>query len=242
MAFVPPATGSVCHCRACASDGAGGQAGEDRQRRGDAPPPSRYALEHSRFYPRPAAAGGDTIPRPRGEATMPQRPPDVTPEILTGDLTEELLQAYLAGPDLAVDTETMGLQTRRDRLCLVQLCDRRMRAAIVQIPGEALDPERPLAGARSPPQAPHGGPARPQGVPLRAVRRGRARPLAGHRGGAALLHAHRQQARPHLHRPPRAQGQPARVPGRGARQGDPPLRLVERHALPGAGDATRSRT
>ena len=40
----------------------------------------------------------------------------------------------------------MGLQTRRDRLCLVQLCDRRMRAAIVQIPGEALDPARPLAG------------------------------------------------------------------------------------------------
>jgi ribonuclease D len=77
---------------------------------------------------------------------MPQRPPDVTPEILAGDLTEELLQAYLAGEDVAVDTETMGLQTRRDRLCLVQLCDRRMRTAIVQIPGEALEPGRPLAG------------------------------------------------------------------------------------------------
>jgi ribonuclease D len=71
---------------------------------------------------------------------MPQRPPDVTPEVVTGDITEALLQAYLAGPDLAVDTETMGLHTRRDRLCLVQLCNRDMRAAIVQVPREALDP------------------------------------------------------------------------------------------------------
>jgi ribonuclease D len=77
---------------------------------------------------------------------MPQRPPDVVPEIVKGDLSEELLQAYLSGPDLAVDTETMGLETRRDRLCLVQLCNRAMRAAIVQIPRENLDPRLPLVG------------------------------------------------------------------------------------------------
>jgi len=76
---------------------------------------------------------------------MPQRPPETTPEIVSGDLTEELLQAYLASPDLAVDTETMGLHTRRDRLCLVQLCNRQSRAAIVQVPAEALDPSRPAA-------------------------------------------------------------------------------------------------
>ncbi len=76
---------------------------------------------------------------------MPQRPPEITPEIVNGDLTEDLLQAYLASPDLAVDTETMGLQTRRDRLCLVQLCNRQSRAAIVQVPAEALDPSRPVA-------------------------------------------------------------------------------------------------
>ena len=76
---------------------------------------------------------------------MPQRPPDVSPEIVQGDLSEELLQAYLKGPDLAVDTETMGLQTRRDRLCLVQLCNRDMKGAIVQIPRETLDPARPPA-------------------------------------------------------------------------------------------------
>ena len=29
---------------------------------------------------------------------MPQRPPDITPEIVSGDLTEELLQAYLVSP------------------------------------------------------------------------------------------------------------------------------------------------
>jgi len=77
---------------------------------------------------------------------MPERPPDVTPEILSGDLSEGLLEDYLASADLAVDTETMGLRTRRDRLCLVQLCDRGSRAAIVQLPAETLDPRRPIAG------------------------------------------------------------------------------------------------
>jgi ribonuclease D len=82
---------------------------------------------------------------------MAQRPPDVSPEIVRGDLTEELLEAYLEGPDLAVDTETMGLQTRRDRLCLVQLCNRNMRASIVQIPGETLAPDRAASpGERAP--------------------------------------------------------------------------------------------
>jgi ribonuclease D len=69
---------------------------------------------------------------------MPQRPPDVTPEIVRGDLTEELLQAYLKGGEIAVDTETMGLFTPRDRLCVVQLCDRAGRAALVQIPRELV--------------------------------------------------------------------------------------------------------
>jgi ribonuclease D len=80
---------------------------------------------------------------------MPQPPPDITPEIVSDDLTEDLLEAYLSGADLAVDTETMGLMTRRDRLCLVQLCDRAGRAALVQLPREAFDPARPAA-ARAP--------------------------------------------------------------------------------------------
>jgi len=73
---------------------------------------------------------------------LPERPPEVRPEIVKDDLTEDLLLAYLASPDLAIDTETMGLQTLRDRLCLIQLCDRKGRAAIVQISKESL--ARPL--------------------------------------------------------------------------------------------------
>jgi len=64
---------------------------------------------------------------------MPQRPPDVVPDIVQRDLTEEQLQAYLASQELSIDTETLGLQQLRDRLCLVQLCDRAGRATIVQI-------------------------------------------------------------------------------------------------------------
>ena len=64
---------------------------------------------------------------------MPQRPPDVTPEVVREDLTEEQLRAYLASSEVAVDTETLGLRHLRDRLCVVQLCDRAGRATLVQI-------------------------------------------------------------------------------------------------------------
>jgi ribonuclease D len=76
---------------------------------------------------------------------MPQSPPEVTPETVQGDLTEELLQAYLQGGEVAVDTETMGLVTIRDRLCVVQLCNRQLKAALVQIPRE--DPRPPAQRA-----------------------------------------------------------------------------------------------
>jgi ribonuclease D len=69
---------------------------------------------------------------------MPQRPPDIVPEIVQRDLTEDQLQAYLASPQLSIDTETLGLQQLRDRLCLVQLCDRAGRATIVQIPRDQV--------------------------------------------------------------------------------------------------------
>jgi ribonuclease D len=65
---------------------------------------------------------------------MANRPPDVTPEIVQGDLTEDQLQHYLKQKEIAVDTETMGLNPLRDRLCVVQLCDRSRRAVLVQIP------------------------------------------------------------------------------------------------------------
>jgi ribonuclease D len=40
------------------------------------------------------------------------------------DLDEATLSRYLNADAIAVDTETMGLVIGRDRLCLVQLCDR----------------------------------------------------------------------------------------------------------------------
>jgi ribonuclease D len=76
---------------------------------------------------------------------MPRPAPDVTPAIVARDLTEEQLQAYLSAPAVAIDTETMGLQLLRDRLCVVQLCDGAGRATLVQITGEQLRPELPLA-------------------------------------------------------------------------------------------------
>jgi ribonuclease D len=73
---------------------------------------------------------------------MPSPPPDVTPALMQGDLDEELLNVYLAAGEVAVDTETMGLHVRRDRLCVVQLCNRAGRAGLVQIPRDAGDAPR----------------------------------------------------------------------------------------------------
>ena len=78
---------------------------------------------------------------------MPQPAPDVLPEIVRGDITEAQLQAYLAGPAVSVDTETMGLRHLRDRLCVVQLCDRAGRATLVQLARDQL------VGAAVPPEA-----------------------------------------------------------------------------------------
>jgi ribonuclease D len=65
--------------------------------------------------------------------------------IVQGDLSEELLQGFLRGGEVAVDTETMGLRTVRDRLCVVQLCNRQMKAALVQIPREDSRPKEARA-------------------------------------------------------------------------------------------------
>ncbi|NJN73149.1 MAG: ribonuclease D [Limnothrix sp. RL_2_0] len=44
-------------------------------------------------------------------------------ELCEQDISVELLERYLESEAIAVDTETMGLNPHRDRLCLVQLCD-----------------------------------------------------------------------------------------------------------------------
>jgi ribonuclease D len=76
---------------------------------------------------------------------MPSPPPDINPDLVKEDLTEDQLQGYLAAGQVAVDTETLGLNVPRDRLCLVQLCDRAGRATLVQVTREQLQPARALA-------------------------------------------------------------------------------------------------
>lgn len=54
-------------------------------------------------------------------------------QVVDGDLPASLLSAYLEAEAIAVDTETMGLQLQRDRLCLVQICDSQRRGVAVRI-------------------------------------------------------------------------------------------------------------
>jgi ribonuclease D len=77
---------------------------------------------------------------------VPERAPDVTPELVREDLAEEQLQAFLRAPQIAVDTETLGLHPLRDRLCVVQLCDRGGRVVLVQVPRDQLVRPGPAAG------------------------------------------------------------------------------------------------
>ncbi len=55
------------------------------------------------------------------------------PKIFLDDLDEEYLQRYLNSRFLSVDTETMGLNVLRDRLCVVQMCNEEGVVAVVQI-------------------------------------------------------------------------------------------------------------
>lgn len=55
------------------------------------------------------------------------------PTVLAEDLDEETYQIYRKSRYLAVDTETLGLQILRDRLCLVQLCNEAGVTTLVQI-------------------------------------------------------------------------------------------------------------
>ncbi|MEO1394613.1 MAG: ribonuclease H-like domain-containing protein [Cyanobacteria bacterium J06634_5] len=44
-------------------------------------------------------------------------------EVCDRDITPQLLERYMKADAIAVDTETMGLNPLRDRLCLIQLAD-----------------------------------------------------------------------------------------------------------------------
>lgn len=57
-----------------------------------------------------------------------------------GDLPAEIAAAYANSTQIAVDTETTGLNMWRDRLCLVQLTDEHGQLSLVQIlPGTRPD-------------------------------------------------------------------------------------------------------
>lgn len=49
------------------------------------------------------------------------------------DLSDDLLDRYLAADAIACDTETMGLIPQRDRLCLVQLADPKGHVSAIRI-------------------------------------------------------------------------------------------------------------
>lgn len=54
-------------------------------------------------------------------------------QVCDRDLDETTLNRYLQADAIAVDTETMGLNPRRDRLCLVQLCDPQGEVTAIRI-------------------------------------------------------------------------------------------------------------
>lgn len=53
--------------------------------------------------------------------------------LIEGDLSLDLLEAYLQSEYLAIDTETMGLNPHRDRLCLIQLCNEHDRVTVIRV-------------------------------------------------------------------------------------------------------------
>ena len=54
-------------------------------------------------------------------------------QVCDRDLSPELLEQYRSSPAVAIDTETMGLNPMRDRLCLVQLCDSDGNVTMIRI-------------------------------------------------------------------------------------------------------------
>lgn len=54
-------------------------------------------------------------------------------KIFDNDIDFDTLQEYLGADAIAIDTETMGLIPRRDRLCLIQICDGKDNVSLVRI-------------------------------------------------------------------------------------------------------------
>ncbi|MGI0480322.1 ribonuclease D [Geminocystis sp. CENA526] len=54
-------------------------------------------------------------------------------QVCEGDLSLDMFNQYQKADCLALDTETMGLIPQRDRLCLVQICDREGYVTAIRI-------------------------------------------------------------------------------------------------------------
>src|SRR5262249_18665255 len=88
-----------------------------------------------------SAVDREARPLPRGSADRQRRPPESNPLAMTirqhrGDLPD--LSHYRVKA-VAVDTEAMGLDARRDRLCVVQLSPGDGSADVVQIPASNIN-------------------------------------------------------------------------------------------------------
>jgi ribonuclease D len=64
---------------------------------------------------------------------MAQKHSTIKPKVFQADLSEEMFEIYSQGDRLSVDCEMMGLNPRRDRLCVVQMCDARNNFSVTQI-------------------------------------------------------------------------------------------------------------
>lgn len=72
---------------------------------------------------------------------MTQKRSTIKPVVLQGDLNEDFFEAFKKDDRLAVDCEMMGLNPRRDRLCVVQISDSKNKVALVQVlPGQTEAP------------------------------------------------------------------------------------------------------
>ena len=123
---------------------------------------------------------------------------------------------------VAIDTETMGLDLRRDRLCVVQLSPGDGSADVVQIPPGARDAPNIKALLADPQPA--------QDLPFRPLRHRLAVQRLRRDAAAGLLHQDRVPADPHLYGQARAQGPRPRGAGRRPVQAAAVVRLGRRRA------------
>lgn len=64
---------------------------------------------------------------------MSQKQSNIKPSIFQADLSDEMRSLYEKDDHLAIDCEMMGLNPRRDRLCVIQIMDSKNHASLVQI-------------------------------------------------------------------------------------------------------------